>query len=509
MIPFLSNPEFLRYARSQLRTNKVVPAVVLCLALSVTIGFFALHGKKTSTEDLRMAGSHLLETCFILQALILAVGGGIACLNSIYSEKEHNTFDYQRITRLSSVELTMGKLFGAPLLMYFICLCLTPLTMYAATVAHARSSFVLAAYIALLVASIAFHTLTLLLSLLAVKGSQVSGIILALLVLWLASADISHGFLQIHPLGPFEAAKFATARSWERFAPANVPVDFRYWAVPLTDLFFGRPVYHFGVLLAVDLVLAGWFLVAVLRNIKRDPKQYEIYSPLQFLGLALFLNFLIASFYKAYWATPLDAQSEFLTFDLIIFFFLGVALLRNRERIRSLLHNPEHPASTLWTSVWPAPVLALGTLLAGFTIVARLNYSHNPSGNWSLGFAILRCIVFTLWIVSNLQFMQCMNLRRGKHQLVMAVLYLSIYYICASFFLSAFNSYSDPHNMPIGSLFVPSALFLLDPETWKQGPVLWTIGFVVQLALVTTFFYLQRLQVRRLQRPSISIHSAS
>src|SRR2546430_11485017 len=30
----------------------------------------------------------------------LAAGGGIACVNSIHREKEQNTFDYQRVTRI-------------------------------------------------------------------------------------------------------------------------------------------------------------------------------------------------------------------------------------------------------------------------------------------------------------------------------------------------------------------------------------------------------------------------
>jgi hypothetical protein len=508
VILLFSNPEFVRYSRSQLRTNKLISTAILCLALSVTIGFFMLHGKAESGEPLRAVGNRLLETSFILQALILGAGGGIACLNSIYTEKEHNTFDYQRITRLSSAELALGKLFGAPLLMYFICLCLTPMTLYAAAVAHARPSLVVAAYIALLVASIAFHAFTLLLSLLTVKGSQVSGIILALIILWLASADISHGAMQIHPLGPFESAQLATAPSWDVVASSSDwSTRFSYESSQFTDEFLGRPVHHFAVLVLIDLLLIGWFLIAVVRNIKRDPKQYEAYSSLQFLGLAVFLNILFAGFYKTNWATPLDAQAGFLAFDLIIFFFLGVALLRTRERVRSLLHAPGHPAPTLWASIWPAPVLALGAMLAGFTIVARLNFSHNPSGDWSLGFAILRCCIFVLWIVSNLQFMQCMNLRRGKHPLVMAVLYLSIYYVCAGFFLTALGSFSVPRNMPTGSLLIPSAIFLLEPRTWREGPDLWIAGIVIQLVLIVLFFYLQRQQIRQLERPSMRLQS--
>ncbi|MGA8366293.1 MAG: hypothetical protein ACLQMT_00110 [Candidatus Acidiferrales bacterium] len=506
MSSLFSNPEFLRYWRSQLRANKLVSTAIVCLALSFTIGFFALHG----TRDLAGAGATLLRTAFILQALVLAAGGGIACLNAIYSEKEQNTFDYQRITRLTAGELALGKLFGAPLLMYFICLCLTPLTIYAAVIAHAHSSLILAAYIVLLVASVTFHTFTLLLSLLTVKGSQVFGIVLVLLVLGVASMDNANGLLRLHPLGPFEAVQYATAPTWQPLASLSSVFRQAYdsWlGEEFTDVFFGHRVDHFAVLVTIDLLLAGWFFLAIVRNIKKDPQQYEVYSPLQFLGFALFLNFLFVGFYNANWSTPADAQSVFLAFDLVIFFFLGVALLRSRERMRSLVQTSGEPASNLWNSLWPAPVLMLGALLASFLIVARLNYSHPSLFDWSLGFAALRCLAFALWIVSNLQFLQCMNLRRGKHPLVMAVLYLSIYYVCASFLLAAFGCFTVLRYMPVSSLFVPSAIFLLEPEMWGQGPALWVAGFVIQLVLIGLFFYLQGLRIRQLKSALTGVYS--
>ena len=61
--------------------------------------------------------------------VILTIGGGIYCLQSIHREKDLNTFDYQRVTRLTPLELTLGKLFGAPSLLYFIALCLLPITL--------------------------------------------------------------------------------------------------------------------------------------------------------------------------------------------------------------------------------------------------------------------------------------------------------------------------------------------------------------------------------------------
>ncbi len=53
-------------------------------------------------------------------------------LLSIHREKDLNTFDFQRITRRTPFELVLGKLFGAPIQMYFAFLCLAPVTIWAA-----------------------------------------------------------------------------------------------------------------------------------------------------------------------------------------------------------------------------------------------------------------------------------------------------------------------------------------------------------------------------------------
>src|SRR5208282_6681344 len=83
---FTGNPEFLRYARSQLRPTKLLSTALISLALSLTIGFVAFYNVWDSAEGRRGAANSLLDTAFILQALVLAIGGGIACFNSIYSE---------------------------------------------------------------------------------------------------------------------------------------------------------------------------------------------------------------------------------------------------------------------------------------------------------------------------------------------------------------------------------------------------------------------------------------
>jgi len=61
------------------------------------------------------------------QIVALLIGGGIYCLQAVYREKDLNTFDYQRITRMTPLELSVGKLLVAPALPYFAFSLLTPI----------------------------------------------------------------------------------------------------------------------------------------------------------------------------------------------------------------------------------------------------------------------------------------------------------------------------------------------------------------------------------------------
>ena len=133
MTPIWDNPEFLRNVRAQLRPGRVAGTIIICAALSLVIGFaLANQDSGRIAEGPYGWGLHVLISAFWLQALMLAAGGGIACVNSIQREKEQNTFDYQRVTRMTPLELALGKLFGAPVFAYFVFLSLMPLAIFGA-----------------------------------------------------------------------------------------------------------------------------------------------------------------------------------------------------------------------------------------------------------------------------------------------------------------------------------------------------------------------------------------
>jgi hypothetical protein len=494
----VSNPEFVRNARGQLRTGRLLAAAVICAAVSIALGFGFSRVPEAPSGPSGWA-IVLLQVTLALQALVLAAGGGIACLNSIYKEKEQNTFDFQRLTRLTPWELTVGKLFGAPIFTYFIGLCLLPLAVFAAAMGKARWPFVVAAYGVLIVASIAFHALALLISLLTARGSHTAAIILFLALLGgNASAQSAPGIFRLGPLGPFSAMEIASQTSW---STARVSL-WDHWndaGTRMVDAFFGWPVHHVPVVLVLDLLFAGWFLLAVVRNIKRDPNYYELYSPMQSLGLAMFLNVLFLAFYPLRTENALDAQATLLTLNMIVFLCLGLALLRNRARVRRILRTGEGRGESWLDVAWPAPLVVLGTVAAGLLVVAGVAKGRNPQVDWSAWFAIFRSLFFVAWVARDVQYLQWMSLRRGKHPLVMGVLYLLIFYVCVSVLLGSFGFFRILERIPFTAFFLPTAVYLLDHAAWILRPAIWGSAFVAQWLLVALFMSLQRQAMRELR----------
>jgi len=499
VIAIWDNPEFIRNVRAQLRLGRAAATAIICAAISLVIGFAISHQTDHGLADGPYGwGLRILQTAFWLQALMLAAGGGIACINSIHREKEQNTFDYQRVTRLTPLELTLGKLFGAPVFTYFVFLCLMPLAIFGAVEGHRSLVSVIAAYAVLLVATITIHALALLISLLTVRGSH-TGAILLLLVLLGGTATTGGGsrVFQVHSFGPFYALE--VLRSAESDSTLTRISSDRFAPLSDVDVFFGHEVLHVPLLLIVDLLFTAWFLLALVRNIKRDPNYYAIYSPLQSLGFAIFLNLLFVAFFNWQSASPLDSQAILLSLNVGIFFCIGLIALRNRERVRRILRAEQSPASSWLATIWPAPLMIAGTLSVGLLIVFGISQGRDPRIEWNPNFAVLRTLFFVAWIVRDLQFLQWMGLRRGKHQLVMGVLYLIIFYVCVSILMGSLGVFSKPERTPFAAFFLPTAMYVLDHTAWLLRPAIWIAAFIAQWIVVAGFIGLQRQSIAELE----------
>ena len=275
----VDNPELIRNARIQLRPGRMIAAAVICAVVSVTVWVSVLHG----SGDLSMDGLHGAGVVFALilylQVGILLIGGGIFCLQSVHREKEVNTFDYQRVTRLTSFELAIGKLFGAPILMYFAVLCFTPVSLAGAFAARLPGLFVAEAYVILVLGSIAFHALMLLVSVLLGRSGQAVSMLLFLLLVGFTSIDFldARSPWDVHRLSPFAA----------------VDTFFNSYNMNWTDRFFGIRIDHAEVLIVLYVTFAVWFLLALVRNLKRDPSEYEILPAAELFAFVMYVNLLM------------------------------------------------------------------------------------------------------------------------------------------------------------------------------------------------------------------------
>jgi hypothetical protein len=436
----------------------------------------------------------LLEVAIGAQAYVLLLGGGIACLHAIQREKDNNTFDFQRVTRLTPRELALGKLFGAPAMSYFVALCLLPAAVVGAVASGAAPLFVLTAYLVLLLGAICYHAFALMISQLVERGAATAAV-LVFIGLVLFPSQIVGTFLALSELSPQFAAHLSTQSDW--VVGMDTPTGtFLGESRSVTDVLFGLPVHHAPVLIVLYLVFAAWFLLGVMRNIKRDPAIYELYTPAQALGLALFVNLILIGFFRWPSMGALDAQQLLLGLNAALFILLGLALIRNRDRFRRLRESRAREAPWI-TITHPAPYLVAGVLAMGLIAVAVQQAVQKPDPSWGFGVAVFKVAFVAAWLARDILFVQWMSLRRGQRRLALGVLYLVVGYVSASVVFGPLGLYRTPLGAALATALVPPSVLnlslSLSPWKWMGAEWAWMLALA---ALVVTAGFIVRLQQR-------------
>jgi hypothetical protein len=486
---FLKNPELIRNLRIQMRPRRMAIAAAITGIVSLII-LPALwpdtpHGV-TSEWGMGYLGSVLL-----FQSVTILVGGGIACLQSISREKEQNTFDYQRITRLSPLELTMGKLLGAPSMAYFIGLCLIPGALLALPKSGWSFGDLLDAWTLLFFGAIAFHAFTVLMSM-VLRRSLSTGVVL----LFLFFAGIP-------------GMSFTTVMLTRGTHGLAGTQNIRFYGVPVPF----TPFFCF-----VYASFAAWFILALERNIKRDPAMYELLTPLQALGFAGWTNFLFIGTVPLVSASLYLAQVSSMWVNVTVFSALGLVLLRNRDRARRRLRELGEQGLGWLEAFWPAPYILIGVLATGFLPLLLTSGKPNPPASayylhaepLNMSLFLFRLVFFALWISRDLIYLQWMYLRPGRKPLLRGILYAFVYYT-ALFVLFFVHS---PMNLPPGeaafqSIFVPIRVLTMDTASWDSAASTWFIALLSQIALIYFFAFLHRQELQSLARRPKTYPSAA
>jgi len=509
-----ANPELIRNARIQLRSGRLIAAVVICAVVSITAWESIMRSDVAVTIYGLSGAGAVLALIVNIQVGILLIGGGIFCLQSVHREKELNTFDYQRVTRMTSLELAIGKLFGAPASAYFLVLCLMPVALIAAVKARISPELLLGAYVILLLGSIAYHAFALLTSLMMGRGGGGSAvaILLFLFVVGFSYSPSLYLGWTIRSVSPFVAAAMLGPEFPDATAILGREIATAYgWR----DSLFGWSVPHLAFLVVVYVTLTAWFLLGIQRNLKREPALYEIYSPLQAFGLSMYIAFLMLAGFP--WTTtfqsgpvrfgkfeverhptpPHAAELTLLQAGMFFFITLGLVLLRNRERVRRRFRELGERA---WRgAIWPAPYLVAAVGLAGGAVVALVNHYRYPTSEWDLKLAIYQVMFLAVWLARDALYLQWMSLRRGKRPLLTAILYLGVFYgsICVIF--SALDLYNNARSAAATAILVPTPLFAESLYFWQQQRGLWIAALFLQGAAALIFAWLQRQRLREFE----------
>lgn len=507
-----SNPEVIRNARIQLRPGRMIVAAVVCAVASLTTWASIMHTDiDVAIDELQKAGA-VFALVLNFQVAILLIGGGIYCLQSVHREKELNTFDYQRTTRLSSLELTFGKLFGSPIAAYFAALCLMPVALVAAAKAHIAALVVLECYVLLFVGSVTYHALALLISVLLGRGGTALAILLFLVII---AITYSHGIYyhwSIENLSPFfvndRLRSYVLETRWGAF-------EHSVRAFAMRDEFFDATVPHLVVFVVIHATLTLWLLLAVKRNLKRDPSVYETYSPIQAFAFVLYLGLLMVGFFSwkdifqqgTVWigdlalrrtpTPPHSVEQMLLQAGVVLFAVLALVLLRSRERLRRRMREFGSRAAGWVSALWPAPYLVLATGLVGAAVVLLIGRYRYSGSVWDLGLAIYIVTFLAIWLTRDALYLQWMTARRAKRPLLSGVLYLTVFYLATGVLFGSLNFYSTPRRAASTAMIFPTPLFAVGPASWVQQKQLWITALLIQGVTALLFALLHLLRLRR------------
>jgi hypothetical protein len=123
-----------------------------------------------------------------------------------------------------------------------------------------------------------------------------------------------------------------------------------------------------------------------------------------------------------------------------------------------------------------------------------------PQSEWTPGLGMLEVAFFVLWLCRDALYLQWMNLRRTGRPLASALLYLGIFYACASAAMVGFGWYNSAH-IPYRAVLIPSAALELDSYTWTSAPAPWIAALFLLFCQAILFAYLQRRALRSLLVP--------
>jgi hypothetical protein len=478
VLRFWRNPEYVRHVRAELRAPRAITAALVTLVICALV---ALSCWGTERNDLREFFRIFHLWLLGVQYTVLGFWCASACGQAISRERELKTYDFLRTTRLTAAELMVGKILGAPILGYFVVGCSLPISILAGFLGGYAVGTLLRAYALLLVFAVFVSLLSLWLSMLLEKSSSAA---VALLILLPMGWAISFAY---SPFPGFGAISIFPAILAVYRAEADI--------ARLKPTLFGVASSFPILTVLVYAALGAWFVLMLVRNLKKDREQIRHLSRWQAVGFGAFLNVLFYAFLDpkqlgTKWGvgslSPDMVPSLAMTLNGLILFVVGLATLTPRERLKVWWRRRSAGEERYFSEFGlPWPWLVATAFVAYALLLAEAAGLRGaiPVGEWHLGAAALQLLTVLIFVTRDILFLQWCDLTHMKRPLVKGFLYLCLYYISVSIVGGVASIGSDTRANLIFQLFTPFGIFHLEGIALRTSPGLY-IGMGLQLLII-------------------------
>jgi hypothetical protein len=498
------NPEFIRHVRAELRLPRAVTVAAISLVICGLIGLSCWGAAGNEMEFFRLTHYWLVGTQFA----VLGFWCASACGQAISRERELKTFDFLRTTRLTSWDLMVGKVFGAPVLAYFAVGCTLPISVLAGLLAGIAPSAILGVYVLLVAFTLFVALLGLWISMLIEKSN--AGV-LFLVVLLLVGGAYVFAALPVKGFGAISVM------------PALLTL-YRAGGVSgqMSPTLFGFPVPYLVLTLMLYATFGAWVVLMLLRGLKKERQEIRLLSHWQAIGFVAFLNILYYAFLDpeqlmafrlgdlggSHVFGPREAAQVAIVFNAGALFLVGLAMMGSREKLR------------VWWRRWNAgqesylsgdglawPWIAIGAAVAYGLLAAEVLgvQAAIPVHDWRLGFAGIVFVEILVFVVRDVLFIQWCTLTRMNRPLFKGFLFLTLYYAAAGIVSSVVGLASGRAGSLLLGLLTPWQMLGLEDIGFAPAHASY-IGLALQMGAAV---FLVMMISRRLGRPPALVPATS
>ncbi|HUU13403.1 MAG TPA: hypothetical protein VM182_06805 [Terriglobia bacterium] len=273
---------------------------------------------------------------------------------------------------------------------------------------------------------------------------------------------------------------------------------------------FGAPTHFLFLTFFLYATLGAWFVLMLVRNLKKDREEVRLLSRWQAVGFVAFLNLLYYAFldpqtlaqtvYLKGSISPREVSDAAIGLNGVILVLIGLATLAPQERLKVWWRRRRAGQEQYFSpNGLPWPWLAIAAAIAYAMLVAEAAgmRSATPLNSWQLGNAAIRLFAFLVFITRDILFLQWCNLTRMKRPIFKGFLYLCLYYAATGIIGGVVGTVSDAAAEFIFGLTMPFAAFSWKSLAPADVPGLY-VGLVLQVVIVV---FLLQLISRRLSRP--------